>query len=146
MNVFRMKRTLRAGVKSLWLHKLRSLLTTLGIVFGVCSVVAMLAIGEGASFEVQEQIKQLGSNNIIIRSVKPAEDEKASGSTTGSFSIEYGLTYDDAERIATTNSIPRASESRQSISKDGFSSATSRRSTSSGAMPSFWASCACVRP
>jgi len=102
MNVFRMKRTLKAGVRSLWVHKLRSLLTTLGIVFGVCSVVAMLAVGEGASAQVQEQIKQLGSDNVIIRSIKPPQDEKASGTTTGSFSVEYGLTYDDAERIATT--------------------------------------------
>ena len=45
----RLRRTLRLGIKSLWLHRLRSLLTVLGIVFGVCSVIAMLAIGEGAS-------------------------------------------------------------------------------------------------
>ncbi|MEI2724222.1 MAG: ABC transporter permease [Verrucomicrobiota bacterium] len=50
----------------------------LGIVFGVCSVIAMLAIGEGASFEAQEQIKNLGSQNIILRSVKPPEEQKAS--------------------------------------------------------------------
>ena len=49
----RLRRTLRLAVKSLWLHRLRSLLTVLGIVFGVCSVIAMLAIGEGASFEAQ---------------------------------------------------------------------------------------------
>ena len=59
------------GLQSLWLHRLRSLLTVLGIVFGVCSVIAMLAIGEGASYEAQEQIKNLGSQNIILRSVKP---------------------------------------------------------------------------
>ena len=45
----------------------------LGIIFGVCSVIAMLAIGEGASYEAQEAIKKLGSNNIIIRSLKPPE-------------------------------------------------------------------------
>ena len=48
----RLKRVVRLGVKSLWLHKLRSMLTVLGIVFGVCSVIAMLAIGEGASYEI----------------------------------------------------------------------------------------------
>src|SRR6185436_8192370 len=74
----RLKRTVRLGVKSLWLHRLRSLLTVLGIVFGVCSVIAMLAIGEGASFEAQEQIKNLGSQNIILRSVKPPEAQKIS--------------------------------------------------------------------
>ena len=42
----RLRRTFRLGLRSLWLHRLRSLLTVLGIVFGVCSVIAMLAIGE----------------------------------------------------------------------------------------------------
>ena len=65
----RLRRVFRLGCKSLWLHRLRSLLTVLGIVFGVSSVIAMLAIGEGASFEAQEQIKNLGSQNIILRSV-----------------------------------------------------------------------------
>src|SRR5512139_900177 len=64
----RWRRTFRLAFKTLWLHRLRSLLTVLGVVFGVCSVIAMLAIGEGASFEAQEQIKNLGSQNIILRS------------------------------------------------------------------------------
>lgn len=72
----RFRRTVQLGIRSLWLHRLRSLLTVLGIVFGVCSVIAMLAIGEGASWEAQEQIKNLGSQNILLRSVKPAEEEK----------------------------------------------------------------------
>jgi len=46
-------------------------LTMLGIIFGVCSVIAMLAIGEGASYEAQQAIKKLGSQNIIVRSLKP---------------------------------------------------------------------------
>ena len=49
-SLFRLKRSIILGVKSLWMHKLRSLLTAMGIVFGVCSVIAMLAIGEGASY------------------------------------------------------------------------------------------------
>src|ERR1043166_4691483 len=80
-----LKRTVRLGVKSLWLHRLRSLLTVLGIVFGVCSVIAMLAIGEGASFAAQEQIKSLGSQNIIVRSVKPTEEQKVSEGARSSF-------------------------------------------------------------
>jgi putative ABC transport system permease protein len=98
MVLFRLKRVLRLGIKSLWLHKLRSVLTVLGIVFGVCSVIAMLAIGEGASHEAQEQIKELGSQNIIIKSVKPPQDESASAQQR-SFAIDYGLTYEDAERM-----------------------------------------------
>jgi ABC-type antimicrobial peptide transport system permease subunit/ABC-type lipoprotein export system ATPase subunit len=96
-------RTMQIGAKSLLLHKLRSVLTMLGIIFGVCSVIAMLAIGEGASFKAQEQIKSMGSANIIIRAVKPPEDSKAATSSSGRGSvIEYGLTYKDASRIQAT--------------------------------------------
>lgn len=100
MGAIWLKRTVRLGVKALWLHRLRSLLTMLGIVFGVCSVIAMLAIGEGASYEAQQQIKQLGSNNIIMRSVKPPENNSASTET--SRSLEYGITYDDVSRVKAT--------------------------------------------
>ena len=98
--LLRLRRTVKLGAKSLWMHRLRSTLTAMGIVFGVCSVVAMLAIGEGASREAQEQIARLGSRNIILRSVKPAENQTArsSGNTVQS----YGLTYADAERMRLT--------------------------------------------
>ena len=95
--------TMQVGIKSLLLHKLRSVLTMLGIIFGVCSVIAMLAIGEGASYEAQEKIKKMGSANIIVRAVKPPEDTKAASSSSGRGSvIEYGLTYKDAARIQAT--------------------------------------------
>lgn len=84
------------------MHRLRSALTTLGIIFGVCSVIAMLAIGEGASQEAQEQIARLGSRNIIIKTVKPPEKKDISGQQETM--LEYGLTYSDAERFR--NSIP----------------------------------------
>jgi putative ABC transport system permease protein len=83
------------------MHRLRSTLTMLGIIFGVSSVIAMLAIGEGASRNAQEQISQLGSRNIIIKTVQPPEEESA---VQQQMLKEYGLTYDDAERIQ--NSIP----------------------------------------
>jgi putative ABC transport system permease protein len=102
LTLSRLRRTMHLGVKSLWLHRLRSLLTVLGIVFGVCSVIAMLAIGEGASFEAQEQIKNLGSQNIILRSVKPPEEEKVSDKGTESFVLNYGLTYTDIRRLKET--------------------------------------------
>ena len=84
------------------MHKLRSALTTLGIIFGVSSVIAMLAIGEGASQDAQEKIAQLGSHNIIIKTVEPPEDQTAGGQQQTM--IEYGLTYADAERFR--NGIP----------------------------------------
>ncbi|CCK82187.1 ABC transporter permease [Desulfobacula toluolica] len=69
----------------------------LGVVFGVGSVMAMLAVGEGASKDALEQIRKLGSNNIIISSVKSVEEE--GNSTTSSFISIYGLTYQDHARI-----------------------------------------------
>jgi len=95
-----LKRSVLLGLKSLWLHRLRSLLTALGIVFGVSSVIAMLAIGEGASFEAQEQIRKLGSQNVIVRSVKPPN--KSEGGGKRSFVIEYGVTARDVGQILAT--------------------------------------------
>jgi putative ABC transport system permease protein len=99
LSLVHLQRTFRLAIKSLWVHRLRSLLTMLGIVFGVCSVIAMLAIGEGASFETQEQIKNLGSQNIILRSVKPPEEQKVSDKSSQGFVLQYGLTYADIRRI-----------------------------------------------
>ena len=100
MHWFGIKKTIKIGIKSLWMHRLRSTLTTLGVVFGVCSVIAMLAIGEGANRETQRAIAQLGSTNIIIETVKPPEEQTDSGSEQ-SIST-YGLTYKDAESIRHT--------------------------------------------
>jgi putative ABC transport system permease protein len=102
LSIAQLRRTVRLGFKGLWLHRLRSLLTVLGIVFGVCSVIAMLAIGEGASHEAQEQIKNLGSQNIILRSVKPPEEQKVSERDSQSRVLQYGLTYTDVKRIRAT--------------------------------------------
>ena len=99
------RRIVELGIKSLLLHKMRSILTMLGIIFGVCSVIAMLAIGEGASYEAQQDLKKLGSANIIIRSEKPAEGGGSSGSSGSSSRgsvTEYGITYKDASRIQNT--------------------------------------------
>ena len=92
-------RPIRLGVRSLLLHRMRSLLTTLGVLFGTSSVIAMLAIGEGASSETQEQIKALGSQNILLRSVKPPEDPNQSSQSR---TIIYGLTHEDRRRIEAT--------------------------------------------
>jgi putative ABC transport system permease protein len=97
MFLFRLKRILKLGLKSLWMHRLRSTLTALGIIFGVSSVIAMLAIGEGASKDAQEKIAQLGSHNIIVKTVDPPEEQSSMGQQQTL--KEYGLTYDDAERF-----------------------------------------------
>jgi len=100
-------RNIWLGIENLLLHKLRSFLTMLGVVFGVGSVVAMLSVGEGASKEALEQIRKLGSNNIIISSRKSAEEEATS--TERSRMSIYGLTYEDYRRIAASfSNIQRA--------------------------------------
>jgi len=91
-------RNIWLGIENLLLHKLRSFLTMLGVVFGVGSVVAMLSVGEGASKEALAQIRKLGSDNIIISSIKSAEEEQTS--TMHSHMSIYGLTYDDYRRLA----------------------------------------------
>ena len=98
----RFMREIRSGIRNLMLHKLRSSLTMLGMVFGVSSVIAMLAVGEGASEQALEQIRKLGSNNLIIDSRKPA-DEESSGTIRVRMSM-YGLGYADYQRIE--ESIP----------------------------------------
>jgi putative ABC transport system permease protein len=100
MRWFGIKRTVKLGLKSLWMHRLRSTLTALGIIFGVCSVIAMLAIGEGASREAQEAIARLGSTNLIIETVQPPKERADTGQTQEVRS--YGLTYKDAESIHNT--------------------------------------------
>jgi putative ABC transport system permease protein len=49
----------------------RSVLTALGIIFGVSAVISMLAIGNGAQKEILDQIKMVGVNNIVITPVLP---------------------------------------------------------------------------
>lgn len=99
--------TVKVGIKNLMLHKLRSLLTVLGVILGAGSVIAMLAIGEGSKREALEQIRQLGANNIIIRSIKPggagSDDSSSTASTQQtSLILEYGLKYNDFERLKAT--------------------------------------------
>jgi putative ABC transport system permease protein len=117
MRQIKLARNILLGIEDLLLHKLRSFLTTLGIVFGVGSVVAMLSVGEGASKEAMDQIRKLGSNNIIVSSIKSIEEE--STSTTHSHLGIYGLTYDDYTRVAETFKVIRKTAPVKLIRKEG---------------------------
>ncbi|MFI5457854.1 MAG: ABC transporter permease [Isosphaerales bacterium] len=97
----RMWRALKLGIRSLLLHKLRSGLTVLGIVFGVAAVISMLAIAKGTSVVAEEQIKALGATNIIIRSVKPSEEVQTGGGRAARI-LNFGLKYSDYDRIVDT--------------------------------------------
>jgi len=95
--------TVQLGFRNLLLHKLRSFLTLLGTILGVGSVISMLAIGEGSKQEAVEQIRQLGATNVIVRSVKPQQDQDDGSTANGtsqqqtSHVLQYGLLYKDLD-------------------------------------------------
>ena len=67
---------LAIAIEAVIANKLRSLLTALGIIFGVAAVIAMLAIGNGAQQEILEQIKLVGVNNIVINPIVEQTEEE----------------------------------------------------------------------
>jgi len=103
---------LRLGFRSLLLHKLRSALAVLGILIGVTAVIWLVAMGEGVSFQAQQQIKDLGATSIIVRTIKPTEE--ANREAGGRMGIAYGLLRDDYDRIlSNVPSIRRAVPMRE---------------------------------
>jgi putative ABC transport system permease protein len=120
----RIWRGLRLGMKSLLLHKLRSGLTVLGIVFGVAAVISMLSIAEGTARVARDQIRALGATNIIVRSVKPSEENQASGGTRPAMILNYGLKYSDFDRmietIPTIRKVLPIREIRKQIRRGSF--------------------------
>lgn len=105
----------KMGLKSLGLHPLRSGLTILGIFIGIASVVWLLAIGEGISRRVQQQIEELGTNNIILRSVLPPNQS----ATVDTSMAVYGLTREDwrelSETVPTIDRILRIRDARREL-------------------------------
>ncbi len=94
----------RLGLHSLTVHVVRSVLTAVGIIIGVCSVIIMLAVNEGASYKAEEMLRRLGSNNIIINTVKLPEDESRVTVSHGVRVRTYGVTHADVARL--TGSVP----------------------------------------
>lgn len=82
---------LRLGVQNLLLHRLRSLLTMLGMIFGVAAVVSMLSIGAGARQKVMALIAQMGVHNLIIEAKETTEWQAHSKIRK----ISPGLTLED---------------------------------------------------
>ena len=85
-------------------NKMRSLLTALGIIFGVAAVIAMLAIGNGAQQEILQQIKLVGVNNVVIKPIVEQEEEKieAQDGKKDKKKFSPGLTLRDVRNIETT--------------------------------------------
>lgn len=96
------------AVEAILANKMKSMLTALGIMFGVAAVISMLAIGRGAQQEVLEQIKLVGVNNIIVTPTETSlgSPDGAAGESAKRFSP--GLTLLDAQSIEM--SIPSVSK------------------------------------
>ncbi len=92
-----LRETINLSLVGLLSHKLRTMLTMLGIIFGVAAVIAMLSIGEGAKQESLDQIRQMGINNIIVQHWDKDDDEGEGASTDQNRSS--GLSWDDAASI-----------------------------------------------
>ena len=92
MNTFA---ALRSALRALAANKLRSVLTMLGIIIGVAAVIAMIAIGQGATDRVHEQMKGLGTNFMLVLPGAVTQGGVRLGAQTG-----QGLTDDDALAIA----------------------------------------------
>jgi putative ABC transport system permease protein len=93
--------SVRTAAEAVRHNRVRASLTSLGILFGVASVIAMLAIGKGAEQEILEQMRLLGSNNVVVTPLVEqkegeAEDEEPQKEVTR---FTPGLTYADAQAI-----------------------------------------------
>ncbi len=111
------------AMESILANKLKSVLTALGIIFGVAAVISMLAIGNGARQEILEQIKMVGVNNIVITPiVTPEGEESSNGESEGEnkqkSKFSPGLTLADAESILEV--LPTVKQISPEISVNSF--------------------------
>jgi len=88
--------TLRVALRALLRNKMRSFLTTLGIIIGVAAVIAMVAIGEGAKARVEAAFSAMGTNLLIVM-----PGSTRSGGVQGGFGSAQSLTWDDLRAIQT---------------------------------------------
>ncbi len=95
--------SMRTAIEAVRHNRLRASLTSLGILFGVASVIAMLAIGKGAEREILEQMVLLGSNNVMVTPLVEQSEGVASEENASEKEVKRytpGLTYADAQAIA----------------------------------------------
>ena len=90
------------AVESIVSNKLKSMLTALGIIFGVAAVIAMLAIGKGAKQEIMEQMKMVGVNNILINPVIPDKSTSTNEGEKQQKKFSRGLNLLDVDAIKET--------------------------------------------
>lgn len=94
--------TVRTGLEAVQAHRMRSVLTMLGIIIGVSSVIVTVGLGQGAQDEVREQIDSLGSNLLVV---SPGSTTSSAG-VRGGFGSASTLTLADALAIADSDVVP----------------------------------------
>ena len=90
------------AVESIVSNKLKSVLTALGIIFGVAAVIAMLAIGNGAKQEIIDQMKMVGVNNVLINPVIPDKSSSSEDGEKQQKKFSRGLNMQDVSAIKET--------------------------------------------
>src|SRR5215469_7273986 len=113
---------LQLGLENLMLHRLRSLLTMLGMIFGVAAVVSMLSIGAGARQKVMALIEQMGVHNLIVEAKETLEwqaHQKVRRISPGLTFQDYRIIQDDVsdisastprKRLTPTKTVPKAQQ------------------------------------
>ena len=100
--IFRYFHDIEIAVESIISNKLKSMLTALGIIFGVAAVIAMLAIGKGAKQEIMEQMKMVGVNNILINPIVQDQSSSNEEGEKQTKKFSRGLSMLDVEAIRET--------------------------------------------
>jgi putative ABC transport system permease protein len=104
--------TLKIAVRALRTNKMRSFLTLLGIIVGIAAVIAMIAVGSGASYVISQQIASIGSNIILV-----IPGSTTSGGLRAGFGSSQSLTNDDVRAII--NECPSVETAAPTVRSSG---------------------------
>lgn len=132
---------LNIAIDAVLANKFRSILTALGIIFGVAAVIAMMAIGNGARQEILEQIKMVGVNNIQIKPIldnSAAEGDEDEDGKTLKGKYSPGLTLKDAQSIKQI--IPTVARVSPEVTYETFiiKDGIRKKATLKGVTPDFF--------
>jgi len=125
---------LRVALRALGRNKMRSFLTTLGIVIGVSAVIAMVAIGDGAKARVQQAFETMGSNMLVV-----LPGSTTSGGAMGGFGSLPTLTWEDLSAIQTQLSAVRYAAPYLRTSSSVVSEDTNWSTSVAGTSPDYFA-------
>lgn len=131
---------LRIALNAIIANKMRSILTALGIIFGVAAVIAMLAIGKGAKEEILSQIELVGVNNIVIEPIVEQEEEEIGAEEPGMEQKKFSKGLDLMDSKSIQKVIPTVARISPEIILDTYVINDGRRRTAKliGVEPSFF--------